>query len=141
MVVVAGCLGEQSNVGILRDRGKKMTEQEIVEYCLSLSGAFKRYPFGPEVLIMTVNETKMFCVVYENSNPLHITLKCEPMEADFLRSVYPSVKPGYHFNKRHWNSIYIDGSIPEEEIKEMIKKSHALVYKKPKEAKSKKNGA
>lgn len=108
-----------------------LTKQEIIKYCLSLEGAFKRYPFGDEILAMSVNQTKMFCVIHEKSNPLHIIVKCEPMEADFLRSVYSSVKPGYHFNKKHWNSVVIDSSIPDEEIKSMIKKSHNLVYKKP----------
>lgn len=109
-----------------------LTKQEIVDYCDSLPGAFKRYPFGPELLVMSVNVTKMFCVIYENAQPLHINLKCDPMEADFLRSAYAAVQPGYHFNKRHWNSVYIDGSVPDDEIKRMIKHSHTLVYKKAK---------
>ena len=109
-----------------------MTLDEVVDHCLSLDGAFRRYPFegyrsGVNPLVMTVQKTKMFCVIYEDSNPLHITLKCDPLEADFLRSVYSSVKPGYHFNKTHWNSVYLDGTIPDEEIKQMIYNSYRLV--------------
>lgn len=114
-----------------------LEKQDIIEFCLTLPGAFKRYPFGPDLLVMSVNETKMFCVIHEHSDPLHIILKCDPLEADFLRSAYASVKPGYHFNKRHWNSVYIDGSVLDAEIEVMIQNSHSLVYKKPKLPKKK----
>lgn len=110
-----------------------MTENEVIDFCLTLDGAFKRYPFpnkkanDPGPLIMSVKETKMFCVVNEGSDPLHIILKCDPMEADFLRAAYPSIKPGYHFNKQHWNSVYIDGTVPDEDILRMIRNSYELV--------------
>lgn len=109
-----------------------MTQEEIIDFCLTLPGALKRYPFpdktgGPGPLIMSVKKTKMFCVIDEGSRPLHLRMKCEPMEADFLRSVYPAVKPGFHFNKQHWNSVYLDGTVPDEEVMRMIVNSHALV--------------
>lgn len=70
--------------------------------------------------------------IIKQSDPLHIILKCDPQEAFYLRSIFKSIKPGYHFNKDHWNSVYLDGSIPNEQIKQMIKKSYELVsgYKK-----------
>lgn len=109
-----------------------MTKDEIICYCLSLKGAFKRYPFGDQPLVLSVPPKKTFCDIYENSNPLHILLKCDPMEAEFLRSVYPCVKPGYHCNKTHWNSVYIDGTLPDEVIKQMILNSYHLVMDKTK---------
>jgi predicted DNA-binding protein (MmcQ/YjbR family) len=104
-----------------------MTEQEIVKYCLSFHGAFERYPFGPSPLVMTIQKTKGFCYINKQTKPLHIILKCDPKEACILRSIFSAIKPGYHFNKDHWNSVYIDGSIQNEHIKEMIKKSYELV--------------
>lgn len=111
-----------------------MTKSEIVNYCLSLEGAFKRYPFGEQPLVLSVLEKKGFCDIYENSEPLHILVKCDPMEAEFLRSMHPCIKPGYHCNKTHWNSIYIDGTLPDDEIKRMIKNSYELVKAKSKRA-------
>ena len=109
-----------------------MTQQEIIDYCLSLKDAFKRYPFGESPLVICVLANKGFCDIYEDTEPLHIVVKCEPMEAEFLRSVYSSVKPGYHCNKTHWNSIYLDGTIPDGELKRMIANSYELVKGKPK---------
>ena len=112
-----------------------MKQQDVIDFCLSLNGAFKRYPFGgygskDGPLVMTVLKTKMFCIIYEGTAPLHILLKCDPLEAEFLRSVYPFVKPGYHCNKKHWNSVYIDDAVPDGETRRMIENSYALVMKK-----------
>lgn len=108
-----------------------MTEKEVIEYCLSLDGAFERYPFGENPLVFSVPPKKGFCDLYKKSEPTHIVLKCDPMEAIFLRSQYPdSVKPGYHCNKEHWNSVYIDGNIADDEIKRMIFNSYNLVKNK-----------
>ena len=113
-----------------------MTEKGIIDYCLSLEGAFKDYPFGDSPLVMKVsikNKLKMFCPIYEKTKPLHILLKCDPEEAFILRQVFKSIKPGYHCNKEHWNSVYIDGSIPDNEIKRMIYNSYLLVSNRKKE--------
>ncbi len=114
-----------------------MTLNEVVEFCLSLDGAFKRYPFpiGENPLVMSVPDKKMFCAIFERADPLHIIVKLDPMESLYLRSKYTSIKPGYHCNKLHWNSIYIDESIPDEEIKHMIHESYTLVKKKVKRTK------
>ncbi len=114
-----------------------MKLNDIIKYCLSFEGAFKRYPFprSGNPLIMSVDGTKMFCIIYENTKPLHISLKCEPVEADILRQMYNSVKSGYHLNKSHWNSVYIDGSVPPKEIKRMIFNSYHLVKNKRKHKK------
>ncbi len=106
-----------------------MTLNEVVEYCHSLEGVFERRPFGPQPLVMCVPPRKGFCDIYEKTEPLHIVVKTTPLEAAFLRMSYPCVKPGYHCNKKYWNSIYLDGSLPDEMIKQMILKSYTLVLK------------
>ena len=90
----------------------------------------KDYPFGDSPLVIKVpvkNKLKLFCDIYEKTKPLHIIVKCDPEEAYILRQVFTSIKPGYHCNKEHWNSIYIDGSIPDKELKRMIFNSYLLV--------------
>ena len=109
-----------------------MTERELIEYCLTFADAHIRYPFGEGMMVLTINERNGFCYITEGSDPLHINLKCDPMEATFLRSVYKSVKPGYHFNKTHWNSVYLDGTVPDNEIKYMVTQSYLLVKAKNK---------
>ena len=109
-----------------------MTKEDIVDYCLSLEGAFKRYPFGDQPLVLSIPPKKGFCDLYENSSPLHIIVKCDPMEAEFLRSIYPCVTPGYHCNKVHWNSVLIDGTLSDQEIKQMILNSYRFVKNKSK---------
>ena len=72
---------------------------------------------------------KMFALLGWSENPLRLNLKCEPAHAEALRTIYPSVIPGYHMNKRHWNTVIFDGTIPEEEVRKMIDDSYALVVK------------
>ncbi|WP_219839198.1 MmcQ/YjbR family DNA-binding protein [Paenibacillus sp. R14(2021)] len=91
---------------------------------MSMKGAAKDYPFGPEPLVMKVGG-KMFALISEND----IALKCDPVIAENLRQQHEAVKPGYHLNKKHWNSITVDGSIPLEEICDMITHSYELVLK------------
>lgn len=89
-------------------------------------GAVKDYPFGPKVDVFKV-AGKMFALVAREDEPLRISLKCDPVEADLLRTMFDAVKPGYHLNKRHWNTVTLDGTIPEEFIARMIASSYALV--------------
>jgi predicted DNA-binding protein (MmcQ/YjbR family) len=106
-----------------------LTKEQVIDYCLSLEGAFKRYPFGPAPLVMSIPPKKGFCDIYEDSIPLHIVLKAIPEEAEFLREEFSSIKPGYHCNKRHWNSVFLDGSIPDDVVLKMIRQSYDLVKK------------
>ena len=76
----------------------------------------------------------MFALILERDAKLCINLKCEPMQADFLRKVYPTVIPAYHMNKTHWNTVIVDGSIPQEELFEMIASSYDLIKPKRKTA-------
>lgn len=111
-----------------------MTIGEVRNYCLSLKNTFLDTPFDFKTEVIRHKENKkifiLFCSPDERSS---INLKCEPGEAEFLRSVYKEVIPGYHMNKTHWNTVYLDGDIPDEEIKSMINMSYELTnlkYKK-----------
>jgi len=73
----------------------------------------------------------MFALIAVTETPLRINLKCDPELALHLRAAYPAVQPGYHMNKKHWNTVTIDGSVPEEDIISMIDDSYNLVSKKP----------
>jgi len=86
-------------------------------------------PFGPDALVFKV-KGKMYAIVAHNEDPLSISLKCDPEEAVLLRQKYEAITPGYHLNKQHWNTIVLDGSIPDEEILEMIDDSFELVVEK-----------
>ncbi len=83
-------------------------------------------PFGPQALVYKVMG-KMFALIAWEEDPISISLKCDPDLALALRAQYPAVIPGYHMNKRHWNTVTLDGSIPEKEILAMIEESYALV--------------
>ena len=104
-----------------------MTLGEIHTFCLSLEGAYDRRPYGPQPLVYCAKDKKSFCCVYEDAEPLHLLMKCDPDEAELLRAAYPAIKPGYHSNKRHWNSVYLDGTIPDGEVRRMIRNAYLLV--------------
>lgn len=95
---------------------------------LARPGTTEETPFGPEALVYKV-AGKMFALVAWDEDPLHLTVKCDPDQAMFLRDLYPAVRPGYHMNKVHWNTITLDGSIADEELRGMIDDSYALVVK------------
>ena len=95
-------------------------------YLLSKHGATEETPFGPDVLVFKVMG-KIFALVAWQDAPLRITLKCNPEDALALRQQYAAVQPGYHMNKRHWNTIILDGNIPASVMMEMIDDSYALV--------------
>lgn len=97
-------------------------------YCLTKPAAWEDYPFGPDVSVMKV-ASKMFALLSYREGKANLSLKCEPELAEVLRRQYAAITPGYHLNKRHWNTLILDGSIPEREIEEQIDLSHALVVK------------
>lgn len=105
-----------------------MTFDSLRKYLLSKKAAVEDRPFGPDVLVYKVMG-KMFALAPINSRPASVNLKCDPHLALHLRSMYKAVKPGYHMNKTHWNTVILDGSIPEEELREMIDDSYNLVVK------------
>jgi len=110
-----------------------MELETIRSYLLSKQGAFEDFPFGPEVMVYKVME-KMFALVFWGGLSLRINLKCDPDLAMHFRAMYKAVNPGYHMNKKHWNTITLDGSIPDDEILSMIDDSYNLVVKGLKKA-------
>lgn len=95
------------------------------DYCLSLTGAVEDFPFGIEVAVMKVRE-KMFALLPVDA-PLSISLKADPDEAILQRQQYKAITAGYHLNKRHWNTVIIDGEIADSHILEMVEDSYLLV--------------
>ena len=106
-----------------------MNRTELRDHCLSFAGAEETFPFGPETSVFKV-AGKMFALSQLGADSLRVSLKCEPQLADALRGAHASVIPGYHLNKRHWNTVIIDGSLPDETIREMIEDSYDLVVGK-----------
>src|SRR5919109_3628143 len=103
-----------------------MEPAELRDYCLSFTGAEETFPFGPETSVFKV-AGKMFALSQLGAGSLRVSLKCEPELAEALRGAHAAVLPGYHLNKRHWNTVIIDGSLPEQMIKDMIEDSYDLV--------------
>lgn len=103
-----------------------MNHKQVEAYILGLTGAWLDYPFGKEVAVYKVND-KMFALIAENSSPVRLSLKCDPQLAELLRQKYESVMPGYHLNKKHWNTILLTGQLNEQEIKDLILHSYNLV--------------
>lgn len=103
-----------------------MDLEAVRPYLLAKKGAVEERPFGPDTLVFKVMG-KMFALVGENDRPLRINLKCDPDQALFLRDMYPAVLPGYHMNKKHWNTVVLDGSLPTVEIEHMIDDSYNLI--------------
>jgi predicted DNA-binding protein (MmcQ/YjbR family) len=97
-------------------------------YLLAKPEAYEDFPFGPEVAVMKIGK-KMFATLSERSGTASMNLKCEPREALILRQIFPAVRPGWHMNKQHWNTVILDGSIPGGEIERMIDNSFALVVR------------
>ena len=103
-----------------------MNIETLQAYCLSKPGAEETLPFGPDTLVYKVNN-KVFLLVGLNSDPLQFNVKCDPEKALELREQYPCVIPGYHMNKKHWNTIIVDGSVSSAQLKEWIDWSYELV--------------
>jgi predicted DNA-binding protein (MmcQ/YjbR family) len=103
-------------------------KNKIEKYLLSKKGSYLDFPFGPEPAVYKVG-SKMFALCGWKDKVPYLNLKCDPDDADILRSMFDSVKPAYHMNKRHWNSVYLDGSVPERILHQMIDDSYNLVVK------------
>lgn len=103
-----------------------MDHKTIEEYVLSMPNAKLDYPFGEDVAVYKIKD-KMFALIQEGTDPLRISLKCDPQLATVLREKYETVLPGYHLNKKHWNTIILTGQLPVEEIQGLIRHSYQLV--------------
>ena len=106
-----------------------MYAAELRDQCLSLLGSCEEFPFGPNTSVFKV-AGKIFALSQLSVDPLRVSLKCDPSLAEELRKAHPSVIPGYHLNKRHWNTVTIDGSLPDEIITDMIEDSYDLIISK-----------
>lgn len=102
-----------------------MNIEEIREYCITRPGSTEGFPFGDDTLVFKI-EGKIFALV-NLEGETHLNLKCDPERAIALREEYESIIPGYHMNKKHWNTIIIDNSIPDELIRELVDHSYHLV--------------
>lgn len=111
-----------------------MTHKDFEEYLLSFPGAWLDYPFGEGTAVYKVGHKdvpgeneKLFAIVAEGSDPLRVSLKCDPLLAKHLREKYEEVQPGYHLNKRHWNTVICSGQLTEDEVKDLARLSYRLV--------------
>ena len=109
------------------------TRQEALDYGLSFPGTYQDAPFHDEnwQLVRVRPDKKAFLWTYEKDGLIHLNVKADPEWRDFWRGAYASVLPGYHQNKEHWNTIILDGSIPTEDVRRMIRESYNLVTDSP----------
>jgi predicted DNA-binding protein (MmcQ/YjbR family) len=110
-----------------------MNRSEIEAYCAAKVGVLASYPFGLEPLVFKVGG-KMFALSSEAEGQPMISLKCDPDRASLLRGSFPSITPGYHLNKNHWNSLILDDTIPEPLVLDLIDHSYDLVVRSLKKA-------
>jgi predicted DNA-binding protein (MmcQ/YjbR family) len=103
-----------------------MELEELRTHLLAKPGAVQEHPFGPEAMVFKV-AGKMFALIAWEETPLRITLKCDPVEAIALRQQFESIIAGYHMNKKWWNTIYLDGTVPGDDLVRMMDASYDLV--------------
>ena len=103
-----------------------MELSELRNVLIGKKGAVEDFPFGTEVPVYKVGG-KIFAILLPADRPPRLNLKCDPLHAEHLRACFPAVSPGYHMHKRHWNTIVLDGSIPDAELYSMVADSYALV--------------
>jgi predicted DNA-binding protein (MmcQ/YjbR family) len=103
-----------------------MTPEELRRHCLCFPGAEETFPFAPGVSVFKV-EGKMFALSRLGADSLSVSLKCEPTLAEQLREAHAAVTPGYHLNKRHWNTVLVDGSLPDQMVRDLVEDSYDLV--------------
>jgi len=109
-----------------------MTHKEMEDYLLALPNAWLDFPFGEGTSVYKIGhkengEGKMFALIDDDSKPLRVSLKCDPQLAENLREKYETVVPGYHLNKKHWNTIICTGQLSDDEIKDLARLSYDLV--------------
>ncbi|MFB6845380.1 MmcQ/YjbR family DNA-binding protein [Streptomyces sp. NPDC056373] len=104
-----------------------MTPQELRAFCLSFTAAVEDFPFSPEISVFKVRG-KLFALSSLDARPLQANLKCDPDEAVRLRGEHEGlIVPGWHMNKRHWNTVTVDGGLPDQLVRELIEDSYDLV--------------
>jgi len=103
-----------------------VTAAELRRWCLAQHGAQEEFPFGPETSVFKVGG-KMFALSQLQRAPLRVSVKCEPELGEQLRATYAEIEPGYHLNKRHWLTVTLGGSAPDEFVRELVGASYDLV--------------
>ncbi len=103
-----------------------MKPEKVATYLLRFPQTTEEQPFGPDVDVYKV-AGKMFAILSPDDSPPRVSLKCDPLLAQELRSEFPAVTPGYHLNKSHWNTVVLDDSVPDSELKKMISHSYEQV--------------
>jgi len=103
-----------------------MDHKTVEEYILSMPNAVLEYPFGEGVAVYKAGD-KMFALIAEGKQPVNLSLKCAPELSEVLREKYVSVMPGYHLNKKHWNTLVLGDELPWEEVQALINHSYQLV--------------
>jgi predicted DNA-binding protein (MmcQ/YjbR family) len=106
-----------------------MTREELHDKLMSMPNIILDYPFGENIGVYKIGsvEGKMYAILAEDSKPLRLSLKCDPQLAEILREKYETILPGYHLNKKHWNTIICSGQVPEDELDDLIRHSFELV--------------
>ncbi|GHU40518.1 DNA-binding protein [Clostridia bacterium] len=112
-----------------------MTQRQLIDICLEMPQTYEDYPFDDvtPVIRHTVNK-KMFALIGERGGRFYVNLKCDPVEADFLRQAFTDVVPGWHMNKQHWNTVFVDGDVSLKELRRQIANSYYLVKPKVRKA-------
>ena len=108
-----------------------MTLGDLIDYALTKPETEETLPFGPDVLVLKTNG-KSFLLISLNSDPVQFNAKCDPEKALQLRESYDGILPGYHMNKKHWNTVLLDGTLPPQLVRELIDHSYELVRPRPK---------
>ena len=109
-----------------------ITHKELEQYLLEFPNTWLDYPFGEGTSVYKAGdkasgEGKLFAIIADDSKPLRVSLKCDPLLAQNLREKYETVLPGYHLNKKHWNTIICTGQLSDDEIKDLARLSYRLV--------------
>lgn len=110
-----------------------ITHKELEDYLLQFEDTWLDFPFGEGVSVYRTgpkDKGRIFALIHEGSSPLRVSLKCDPQLASTLRERYESVQPGYHLNKKHWNTILLTGQLADDEIKDLARHSYLLVADK-----------
>ena len=103
-----------------------MDHKTVEDYILSMPNAVREYPFGEDVAVYKTGD-KMFALIAEGKDPVRLSLKCDPTLAKKLREDYESVLPGYHLNKKHWNTVVLTGQLEWDQVQDLIRHSYLLV--------------
>lgn len=113
-----------------------MTLGELLDYALAKPDTEESLPFGPDVLVLKTNG-KMFLLIPLDTEPVRFNAKCDPERSVVLREQYEGVLPGYHMDKKHWNTVILDGSVPNSLARELIDHSYELIRSSGKKKASK----